>query len=76
MAKIYFPQYVRGREGIDIVVGESVLEHIRRLGGVEIDSECGGQGICGKDMIRVEEGMNCLSGMSDIENDFLKKKKE
>ena len=52
MAKMYFPQYARGRDGVDLAVGESVLEHIRRIGGVEIDSECGRQGTCGRDVIR------------------------
>ena len=55
MAKMFFPQYARGREGVDIVVGESILEHIRRIGGVEIDSECGGRGKCGKDIVRIEK---------------------
>ena len=52
MAKMFFPQYASGRDGVDLVVGESVLEHIRRTGGVEIDSECNGQGKCGRDIIR------------------------
>jgi len=75
MAKIFFPQYARGRDGIDIGVGQSVLEHIRRIGGVEIDSECGGQGICGKDTIRVEEGLQYLTEMSDVEKYFLEQRK-
>ena len=75
MAKIFFPQYARGRDGIDIEVGQSVLEHIRRIGGVEIDSECGGQGVCGRDIIRVEEGLQHLAEMSDIEKYFLEQGK-
>lgn len=71
MAKIFFPQYAKGKEGIDIVVGESILEHIRRVDGVEIDSECGGQGTCGKDIIRVgERGLEHLTEMTDAEKHF------
>ncbi len=71
MAKMYFPQYARGRDGIDIVLGKSVLEHIRRLGGVEIDSECGGKGICGKDIIRVEQGFCSLGDLTDVEKKII-----
>ena len=70
MAKLLFPQYAKGREGIDIQVGASVLQHIRRIGGVEIDSECGGKGICGGDIIRVEEGLQYLTAISDVEKHF------
>ncbi len=71
MAKMYFPQYANGKDGIDITVGESVLWHIRKTGGVEIDSECGGHGTCGKDIIRVDQGSEYLSEMSAIETSFL-----
>ena len=67
MSKLYFPQYARGRDGVDIRVGETVLEHIRRIGGVEIDSECGGQGVCAKDVIRVDRGSQSLSELSAVE---------
>jgi len=67
MAKVYFPQYARGREGVDITVGQSILTHIRQIGGVEINSECGGQGVCGKDVIRMDKGSEHLSEMTDIE---------
>ena len=71
MSKIFFPQYVRGREGTELVIGESILDHIRRMGRIEIDSECGGQGICGMDIIRIEEGSECLTEMTDAERRFL-----
>jgi uncharacterized 2Fe-2S/4Fe-4S cluster protein (DUF4445 family) len=67
MPKIYFPQYARGREGVELHPGESVLQHIRRLGGVEIDSECGGRGVCGKDVIRVERGAAGLTPLTEAE---------
>ena len=72
MAKMFFPQYERGRkEGIELVIGQSVLEHIRRIGRVEIDSDCGGQGTCGRDIIRVEEGVESLTAMTPHEYHFL-----
>jgi len=71
MPKMFFPQYARGRDGVDLVVGDTVLEHIRRIGGVEIDSECGGQGICGRDIIRVDEGSESLAPMTPAESRFL-----
>ena len=74
MAKMFFPQYARGRDGIDIQVGQSVLEHIRRIGGVEIDSECGGQGVCGRDIIRVEQGLQYLTEISNVEKKFLEQR--
>ena len=49
MANMYFPQYARGRGGVELQSDQTVLQHIRRIGGVEIDSECGGQtgiGVC------------------------------
>jgi len=71
MAKMFFPQYAKGRDGTDLVVGETILWHIRRLGGVEIDSECGGQGKCGKDVVRIEKGSRYLSSITDVEKRLL-----
>jgi len=72
MGKMFFPQYERGRKtGVDLVLGQSVLEHIRRIGGVEIDSDCGGQGTCARDIIRIEEGAESLSMMAPGEKRFL-----
>ena len=76
MGKIFFPQYAKGRkDGIEIKVGESVLDHIRKIGGVEISSECGGRGICGLDVIRVEKGYESLSDLSTSEHKLLKQGK-
>jgi len=75
MARMFFPQYAKGRDGVNLVIGESVLEHIRRIGGVEIDSECGGKGICGKDIIRVEKGSDSLTKLTDVEKGFLEQGK-
>jgi uncharacterized 2Fe-2S/4Fe-4S cluster protein (DUF4445 family) len=71
MSKMFFPQYVKGREGKALVIGESILEHIRKTGGVEIDSDCGGQGICGMDVVRIEEGAECLAEITRVEKRFL-----
>ena len=61
MARMYFPQYARGRGGVELRCGQTVLQHIRRIGGVEIDSDCGGRGDCGRDVIRLERGAASLS---------------
>ena len=74
-AKMFFPQYMKGREGTEFAIGESILEHIRRIGRVEIDSECGGQGTCGMDIVRIEEGLECLTKMTDAEMRFLEQGK-
>jgi uncharacterized 2Fe-2S/4Fe-4S cluster protein (DUF4445 family) len=71
MAKMHFPQYARGRGGIELQQGQTVLQHIRRIGGVEIDSECGGQGICGRDVIRLDRGSSSLSPVTPAERRLL-----
>jgi len=71
MSKIFFPQYVRGREGMAVHPGKTVLEHIRMTGGIEIDSECGGNGICGRDVIRVEKGAEFLGEKTEVEKTLL-----
>lgn len=70
MAKMIFPQYARGREGAELEKGATVLEHIRGIGGVEIGSECGGRGICGKDIIRIARGMESLDKPTPAEHRF------
>jgi len=63
-----FPQYRKGRVGIDIFEG-TILEHARKLG-VEISSECGGEGICGKCIVRVERGQEGLIAKTEAEKSF------
>ncbi len=58
MATVFFPQYRKGRQGIEAFRG-TVLEHARRLG-LEIASECGGLGTCGRCIVRIEKGEECL----------------
>ncbi len=71
MAKMYFPQYARGRGGVELQPGQTVLQHIRRIGGVEIDSECEGRGECGRDIIRLERGASSLSPVTPAERRLL-----
>ncbi|MDY7010129.1 MAG: 2Fe-2S iron-sulfur cluster-binding protein, partial [Planctomycetota bacterium] len=65
MARMFFPQYRRGREGIEVFAG-SILEHARKLG-VEIASECGGVGSCGRCVVRIERGADVLNERTDSE---------
>ncbi|MCK4325289.1 DUF4445 domain-containing protein [bacterium] len=65
MGKVFFPQFRRGREGIK-ASQDSILDHARRLG-VEIASECGGLGKCGRCLIRVEKGSRCLNEKTEEE---------
>ena len=65
MAKIHFPQYRRGREGIEIFSG-TILEHAQKVG-AEIASECGGVGSCGRCVVRIEKGADALSKRTESE---------
>jgi uncharacterized 2Fe-2S/4Fe-4S cluster protein (DUF4445 family) len=69
MSKIYFPQYKKGKEGIEAKKGVSVLDHIRELG-IEINAECGGRGECGKCRIRMEKGGGNLNNPTKGEKTF------
>jgi prolipoprotein diacylglyceryl transferase len=68
MAQMIFPQYRKGKVGIDIFEG-TILEHARKLG-IEISSECGGEGICGKCIVRVESGIEGLAEKTEAEKSF------
>jgi len=67
MGKVYFPQFRRGRDGVE-ARSETILEHARRAG-VEIASDCGGQGRCLKCVISVESGGEHLCPPTDIERE-------
>jgi len=76
LGKIFFPQYARYRKvGIEIDTGKSIMEHIKKAGGIEIFSECGGRGVCGSDIIRIESGLDSLSPLSNAEKKFQKQGK-
>ena len=65
MGRVYFPQYRKAREGINSFDG-TLLEHAQKLG-VEIASECGGLGLCGRCVIRIEKGSDALDERTDSE---------
>ncbi len=65
MPRIRFPQYRKGRNGIDLFEG-SILDHARRLD-IEVPSECGGLGKCGSCVVRIERGAECLNEKTGAE---------
>ncbi len=65
MGRVFFTQYRKGRTGIEAFRG-SILEHARKLG-VEIASECGGLGSCGRCVVRIEKGAEGLNQGTDKE---------
>jgi len=67
MPKMYFPQYRKAAGGIELFEG-TVLEHARRLG-VQMASECGGLGLCGRCVVRIEQGSECLNGKTAREQE-------
>jgi len=74
MSRMFFPQYRKGREGIEIFKG-TILDHARKLG-IEIASECGGLGECGRCIIRIEKGIKSLNQKSEKEEKHSLKKDE
>ncbi len=65
MGRVYFPQYRKGREGIEGFEG-TLLEHAQKLG-VEVASECGGLGKCGRCVVRIDRGAEALGERSEAE---------
>jgi len=65
VGKVFFTQYRKGRNGIEAFEG-SILEHARKLG-VEIASECGGLGTCGRCVVRIEKGAEGLNQKTPAE---------
>jgi uncharacterized 2Fe-2S/4Fe-4S cluster protein (DUF4445 family) len=63
--RVYFPQYRKGKSGLDAFDG-TILDHARKLG-VEIDAECGGQGRCGRCVVRIEKGADALGPRTEAE---------
>jgi len=60
MARLFFPQYQKSREGIPLSPGLTILEHAQQ-GEIEINAECGGNGTCGKCIVRIEQGGEFLN---------------
>jgi len=65
MARIRFPQYRKARDGAELFTG-TLLEHARKLG-VGLPSECGGRGTCGRCVVRIERGAECLNPPTRLE---------
>jgi len=75
MCNIRFPQFKKGKEGLKIHPGLTILE-FARMAGVKVNAECGGIGKCGKCIVRIEEGEENLNSLTPIENTFTLKDKE
>lgn len=69
MSQVFFPQFKKGKEGIPIHPGLTILDYIRKLG-IEINAECGGNGKCGKCIIRIEKGIKNLNEPTLLEKKF------
>ena len=67
MGKMFFPQYRKTREGIALFEG-TILDHAKQAG-VEMASECGGMGRCGRCVVRVERGGELLNDKTAAEQD-------
>ncbi|KPK66413.1 MAG: hypothetical protein AMK73_00075 [Planctomycetes bacterium SM23_32] len=66
MPKVRFPQYRRARHGTELFAG-TLLEHARRAG-VEVPSDCGGLGKCGRCAVRIDRGAECLNPKTEAES--------
>lgn len=66
MSKIYFPQYKKGKKGLELEKDASILDHIRKLD-IEINAECGGVGTCGECVVRIEKGAKALNRLTNAE---------
>ncbi|HOL21358.1 MAG TPA: ASKHA domain-containing protein [bacterium] len=75
MGTIKFPQFKRGKEGVRIHPGLTILE-LARISEVRINAECGGIGKCGKCIVRIEEGMENLGPLTHLEKKFKLKENE
>lgn len=68
MARVFFPQFKKGKEGIELGQG-TIFDVVKRLG-IQIPSECGGKGLCGRCIVRVEGDKSVLSPKTTIEKEF------
>ena len=67
--RVVFPQYARGRDGVEIEEGTTLWDHASRLG-IQISSACGGRGECGKCVVRVDRGSESLAERTQAEQSF------
>jgi len=68
MGRMFFPQYRKARDGAPLFKG-TILEHATSIG-LAIASECGGQGTCGRCVVRIEKGAECLNDRTEAEREF------
>ncbi len=66
--KMFFPQYRKGKSGIELFEG-TILEHAQKLG-IAINAECGGEGSCGKCVVRIERGEEAIGPRTEAEQKF------
>ena len=66
MGYIYFPQFKKGKEGLKIHPGLTILDFAQKLQ-IKINAECGGIGKCGKCIVRIEKGEENLSKLTSSE---------
>jgi uncharacterized 2Fe-2S/4Fe-4S cluster protein (DUF4445 family) len=67
--RIIFPQYARGRDGIEIETEATLWDYASKLG-IQMLSACGGRGQCGKCVIRVDRGIESLGPKTSAERGF------
>ncbi len=66
MAKIFFPQYRKGKNGIEMSKGKTIFDYVQQAD-IEIASECADLGKCGQCIVRIEKGMQCLNEKTEQE---------
>jgi len=65
MPQMFFPQYRKARGGVELSE-DTILAHAHRAG-IEIPSDCGGLGKCGRCVVRIERGAECLNPLTGSE---------
>jgi len=69
MGHIFFPQFKKGKEGLKIHPGLTILDYAQKLQ-IKINAECGGVGKCGKCIVRIEKGEENLNHPTSSEKKF------
>jgi uncharacterized 2Fe-2S/4Fe-4S cluster protein (DUF4445 family) len=69
MGHIFFPQFKKGKEGLKIHPGLTILDYAQKLQ-LKINAECGGVGKCGKCIVRIEKGEENLNQPTSSEKKF------
>jgi Uncharacterized metal-binding protein len=69
MGHIFFPQFKKGKEGLKIHPGLTILDYAQKLQ-IKINAECGGVGKCGKCIVRIEKGEENLNQPTSSEKKF------